>query len=73
VTPSTFSAYFENSHDAQVWFSPLPAVTTTNTVDEYEITLPRRWLRLRVELTEDTNHVVAISAWISGTLLRRTQ
>jgi hypothetical protein len=68
------SLVFEQSDDAEIWsaFSGISAITTANTNSVATTDLTMRWLRARMTLTEDsTNHVVAMTCWASGNLVRR--
>jgi hypothetical protein len=67
-----FTAYIEESHDAQLWVPLGPgAITTSDRSDDYLILLKRRWLRVRVELAADTNSLAGISLWMAGSLVGR--
>jgi len=70
---SPFTTYIEESHDAQVWttVTGTAPITTAGVVGSFALLLKKRWLRVRVVLNADTNGVVGISLWMTGTLDRR--
>ncbi len=72
---ASFSATFQESHDAQTWVlctvSPSGQIGP-NGIGLYKVTLKRRWFRMRIALTADVvDNVAAISCWAVGSLQRR--
>jgi hypothetical protein len=66
-----FSAQFEESHDGQDWDAIGSAITTTDTRDEYSISLGKRWFRLKIQIWG--GYGPAITCWCTGLLERRIQ
>jgi hypothetical protein len=65
--PTAFSAVFEESHDALVWFHALgTTITSVDRSDNLHIPLTRRWFRVRITLS-----TLPITCWASGLLERR--
>ena len=77
-TGAGFSCQFETSHDAEDWTRvtpalPGPPITSVNISSMEIIPVSRRWMRVSITLTEDTDDVVAITCWCTGLLERRVQ
>lgn len=71
-----FEAWFEVSQDAQTWEKQPPSpfvINTPDTWDSYSVGFSRRWFRMKVRLTPDTDDIVAITCWAVGSLERRTK
>ena len=73
VSGAALSLVFEQSDDADVWstFTGVSAITTANANSVVTADLTMRWFRAKVTLTEDANHVVALTCWAVGNLVRR--
>ena len=67
----SFTAEFQVSTDGDTWDNAITAITTVNTADNVEITLDRRWLRVKITLAVTTGSDVGITCWASGLLERR--
>lgn len=75
-TGAGLSLTFEDSDDAEVWttVSGTSAIVTADASSVVSAELTKRWLRVRLELTEDsTDHAVALTCWAMGHLVRREQ
>ena len=72
-TGASLSATFETSDDNDTWTEvpEIPAITTPNGHTIGNGLLRPRWLRVKIVLTEDADHVVAITCWAAGQLERR--
>lgn len=67
-TGGSFSAVFEDSHDAVTWSNCLgtTTITSVDTCGNWDIPLERRWFRVRIALSTS-----AITCWATGLLERR--
>ena len=74
VTGAGLSAIFQTSNDAEVWTDvSMTPVTTADGSTLVEFATLERWLRLRLVLVEDANHIVALTLWAVGFLEVREQ
>ena len=68
---ASFSASFQTSQNQQDWFDdPGSPITSVATEDIHEVDLPRKWFRIRIELSGSDP---AITCWAAGLLIRREE